>query len=328
MAVLAGGHNCRSQAMARRCLRCNGEVSEGTVPWHDGPGLTSFSWATGRCRRRPTCSARHLPQHNDLGGSLAHSFYAEVAAARGDTDEGRRRRVELLDHYLRLPDSSFVVAARAYSRAKLAGLDGDLQQSEHYYREAAHGFGQIDRPMMLAMCQGIVADFDERSGNYRAAIENLDEAIATNDTIGLRGFNASLLARLGWALLQDGDTGRAEVAYDRALDLARRLSNTPVIFLALAGRAVLQRTAGHAGGGNRGGDRSTGAVPGRRTAPPRQSRGPSGGRAGGSCGVLHRTRDHRRRNTRCRARGAAARACRAPTSRCRTRGAEVPVRRP
>jgi tetratricopeptide (TPR) repeat protein len=140
-----------------------------------------------------------------------------------------------------------VVAARAYSRAKLAWLDGDLQMSEHYYREAAHGFGQIDRPMMLAICQGIVADFDERCGNYRAAIDNLDEAIATNDTIGLRGFNASLLARLGWVLLQDGDTGRAEVAYDRALDLARRLSNTPVIFLALAGRAVLQRRAGHAG---------------------------------------------------------------------------------
>jgi len=186
-------------------------------------------------------------KHNDLGAiSLTHSFYAEVAAARGDTDEARRRRVELLDHYLQLPDSTFIVAARAYSRAKLAWLDGDLQQSEHYYREAEHGFGQIDRPMMLAICQGIVADFDERCGNYRAAIDNLDEAIATNDTTGLRGFNASLLARLGWVLLLDGDAGRAEVAYDRALDLARRLSNTPVIFLALAGRAVLQRRGGHA----------------------------------------------------------------------------------
>ncbi|HZX54222.1 MAG TPA: hypothetical protein VFE86_06060, partial [Ilumatobacteraceae bacterium] len=231
-------------------FRCNGEVSEGTRALAmTGRGLTSFQLGKPDGVDADLRAALDIfREHNDLGAiSLAHSFYAEVAAARGDTDEGRRRRAELLDHYLRLPDSSFVVAARAYSRAKLAGLDGDLQQSEHYYREAAHGFGQIDRPMMLAMCQGIVADFDERSGNYRAAIENLDEAIATNDTIGLRGFNASLLARLGWALLQDGDTGRAEVAYDRALDLARRLSNTPVIFLALAGRAVLQRTAGHAG---------------------------------------------------------------------------------
>jgi len=53
-----------------------------------------------------------------------------------------------------------------------------------------------------------------------------------------------LLARLGWALLQAGDLSRAEIAYSRALDLARRLSNRPVIFLALAGRAVLQRLDG------------------------------------------------------------------------------------
>ncbi len=98
--------------------------------------------------------------------------------------------------------------------------------------------------MMLAMCRGIIADFDERSGNYRAAVDNLDEAVATNDALGLRGFNGSLLARLGWALLQDGDSERAEVAYSRALDLARRLSNTPVIFLALAGRSVLHRLDG------------------------------------------------------------------------------------
>jgi tetratricopeptide (TPR) repeat protein len=178
------------------------------------------------------------------GISLAHSFYAEVAAARGDIDEGRRRRLALLDHYLGLPDTTFVIAARAYSRAKLGGLDGDLELSERCYREAADGFSRIERPMMLAMTRGIIADFDERAGDYRAAIDNLDRAIATNDELGLRGFNGSLSARLGWALLQDGDVARSEVAYDRALDLARRLSNTPVVFLALAGRSVVHRLDG------------------------------------------------------------------------------------
>jgi ATP/maltotriose-dependent transcriptional regulator MalT len=181
----------------------------------------------------------------DLGAiSLAHSFYAEVAGARGDIEEGRRRRVELLDHYLEQPDSTFVIAATAYSRAKIAGLDGDLEQSERYYREAADAFSRIDRPMMLAMCQGIIADYDERAGDYDAAIDNLDQAVATNDTLGLRGFNGSLSARLGWALLQAGNFERAELAYARALDLARRLGNTPVVFLALAGRAVLHRLDG------------------------------------------------------------------------------------
>ena len=183
--------------------------------------------------------------HDDAGSmSLTQSFYAEVAAARGDIGEGRRRRCDLLAFYLGQPDDPFVVAARAYSRAKISGLDGDLVASERHYREAAYGFSQIDRPMMHAMCLGIVADFDERCGDYRAAIDKLDDAIATNDSLGLRGFNGSLLARLGWALLQHGDHGRAEVAYERALNVARRLSNIPVIVLALTGRAVVHRFDG------------------------------------------------------------------------------------
>ena len=228
-------------------FRCTGEVSERTRALAlTGRGLMDFQLGKPDGVDADLGAALTIfREQHDLGAiSLAHSFYAEVAAVRGDIAEGRRRRMELLEHYLRLPDSTFIVAARAYSRAKLAWLDGDLEESERYYREAADAFGRIDRPMMLAICQGIVADFDERSGNFRAAIDNLEDAIATNDTLGFRGFNASLLARLGWVLLQDGDARRAAVAYDRALDLARRLSNTPVIFLALAGRAVLQRMDG------------------------------------------------------------------------------------
>ncbi len=119
-----------------------------------------------------------------------------------------------------------------------------LHLAGHIPVRFSEAFSQIDRPMMLAMTRGMIADFDERAGNYRDAIDNLDRAIAVNDALGLRGFNGSLSARLGWALLQVGDRERAEIAYNRALDLARRLSNTPVVFLALAGRAVLQRLAG------------------------------------------------------------------------------------
>ncbi|MEY2554377.1 MAG: hypothetical protein QOC57_2237, partial [Ilumatobacteraceae bacterium] len=228
-------------------FRCKGEVSERARALAlTGRGLIEFQLGKPENVDADLSAALAIFRDlNDLGAiSLTHSFYAEVAAARGDIDEGRRRRRDLLDHYVGLPDSTFVIAARAYSRAKLAGLDSDLELSERYYREAAAAFSQIDRPMMLAMCRGTIADFDERCGNYRAAIDNLDEAVATNDALGLRGFNGSLLARLGWALLQDGDVARAEVAYDRALDLARRLSNTPVIFIALAGRAVLHRLDG------------------------------------------------------------------------------------
>ena len=228
-------------------FRCQGEVSPRVRALAlTGRGLTEFQLGNPENVDADLSAALAIFRDlKDLGAiSLSHSFYAEVAAARGDIDQARRRRRDLLDHYLALPQTAFVIAAGAYSRAKLAHLDGDLVLAERYYREAADGFSQIDRPMMLAICRGTIADFDERRGNYRAAIDNLQRAVETNGKLGLRGFNGSLLARLGWAQLQDGDTRGAEIAYSRALDLARRLSNSQVVFLALAGRAVLHRVDG------------------------------------------------------------------------------------
>ena len=150
--------------------------------------------------------------------ALARSFYAEFAVVRGDVDEARRRRSDLLSFYEGLPHDPFVEAVRAYSRAKLAGLDGDLSGAERHYRSAAAGFARLDRPVMLSIALGTVADFDERAGDYAAAAERLTEAIATNDAIGLRGYTDSLLARLGWVLLHEGDPEGAEALYERALD--------------------------------------------------------------------------------------------------------------
>ncbi len=184
-------------------------------------------------------------RHGDVASmALTYSFYAEVAAARGDIDEGRARRSEVLEFYLAQPDDPFVVAARAYSRGKLGLLNGDMAEAERRYREAAAGFARIDRPMMRSMCLGMVADFDERNGDYLAAIIALEEAVMINDALGLKGFMGALLARLGWALLQDGATARAEIIYRRALDLARRLNNAPVVFLSLTGLAMTHRLQG------------------------------------------------------------------------------------
>ena len=61
---------------------------------------------------------------------------------------------------------------------------------------------------MNSMCLGMVADFDERAGDFPAAINALEAAIATNEEL-LGGFTGALLARLGWVLLQDGQLARA-----------------------------------------------------------------------------------------------------------------------
>ncbi|HEU4840149.1 MAG TPA: BTAD domain-containing putative transcriptional regulator, partial [Ilumatobacteraceae bacterium] len=186
-----------------------------------------------------------LAPHGDVAAlAFTHSFYVEVAAARGDVPEARRRRRNLLAFYESLPDDPFTLAARSYSRAKLARLDDDLVSSERWYRAAADGFARIERPMMHAMCLGMVADFDERAGALCAADAALTEAIDINDTLRLRGFNAALLARLGWVRLRNGEPAAAAAAYQRALDLARPLHNRPVIFHARTGMAVLHLLAG------------------------------------------------------------------------------------
>ena len=183
-------------------------------------------------------------RHGDVEGrALAHSFYTEQAAVRGDLEEARRRRREALDFYGESPEDPFAAAARAHSQAKLAILDGDLAAAERHYRTATEGFARLDRPVMSSICLGMVADFDERAGDYPAAIATLEAAIATNATL-IGGFTGSLHARLGWALLQDGQLARAEAVYELALESARRVLHTVVLFQALAGLAALHRLHG------------------------------------------------------------------------------------
>jgi tetratricopeptide (TPR) repeat protein len=175
--------------------------------------------------------------------ALAHSFYAEQPAVLGRLEEARRRRLDVLDFYGSSPDGAFEVAARSYSLAKLALIDGDIQAAERHYRAATEGFGRLDRPVMNSMCLGMVADFDERAGDYPAAIRRLEAAIETNESL-LGGFTGSLQAHLGWVLLQDGQGARAEAVFENALDSARRVRHTMVLFQAQAGLAAIHRLEG------------------------------------------------------------------------------------
>ena len=214
-----------------------------------GRGLLDFlAGATEHSDEDLAAALEIFERHDDDRSTvLANSFYAEQANARGDRAEARRRRLAILDFYGKSPNDSFAIAAREYSQGKLAVLDGDLVDAEVHFRAAAEGFARIDRPVMLSMTLDVVAEFDERSGDYAAAGRALDTAIATNEACGLRGFTGSLFARRGWVLLHEGELVRAEAMYQRALEGARRLGNAPVMVLALTGMAVLHRLHGRDG---------------------------------------------------------------------------------
>ncbi len=222
---------------------CAGEADERTTALAlTGRGLLDFLAGAGEHSDDDLATALEIfERYGDRASmALANSFYAEQAAVRGDLDEARRRRRVALDFYGDAPPDPFAAAARVYSLAKLAILDGDLDAAERHYRAATEGFSHLDRPVMTSMCLGMVADFDERAGDYPAAITTLEAAIATNESL-LSGFTGSLEARLGWVLLHDGQLPRAEAVYLRALDGARRVRHTMVIFHAQAGLAALHR---------------------------------------------------------------------------------------
>jgi tetratricopeptide (TPR) repeat protein len=179
-----------------------------------------------------------------FGTAFALSFYAETARLTGQVDEARARRRQVLDSYSVDVDDVFVVGVRAYSEAILATLDDDLLAAEAHYRRAADGFRRSDRPMMLAITLGFLADLDERHGHHRAAVEELDEAIALAEYVGMRGFVGSLYSRLAWSLLGEGDVTRAELMVQQALDAGRRLQSSHILFLAHAGAALVHRVHG------------------------------------------------------------------------------------
>ena len=225
---------------------CRGVVDERTRALAlTGRGLLDFLAGVTESSDDDLATALEIfERHGDVQSmTLAHSFYAEQAAVRGELDEARRRRLVLLDLYGAAPDDPFACAARTYSLAKLALLDGDLVAAERHYRAATDGFGRLDRPVMSSICLGMVADFDELAGDYPAAIRTLEAAIATNEEL-LGGFTGMLQARLGWVLLHDGQLERAEAVYQCALDAARRVRHTMALFQAQAGLAALHRFHG------------------------------------------------------------------------------------
>ncbi len=179
-----------------------------------------------------------------LGMRWTYSYWAEVAAARGDVEEAIRRRRWALDFLAAQPGDLSIDASAAYGRAKLAQLEDDLAGAEHWYRTVLTVLDTIDLPVMRAMTVGQVAEFDERGARYAEAVALLDEGIALCGAIGLRGLRGTMQARLGWALLHEGDVERAGDSLRLALDSALRLENNTVAMLSLAGLAVVGRREG------------------------------------------------------------------------------------
>ena len=181
---------------------------------------------------------------DQAGVTFSLTFSTEVARLTGPVEEARARRVEALDLYRARPDDDYVLAVREHSTAQLAMIDGDLAAAEPHYRLAADGFRRTDRPVMLAITLGVLADLDERHATFPAAVAELEEAVAVAEDVGMRGYVGSLYSRLAWSRLQEGDVDGAASMLEASLDAGRRLRSPHILFLAHAGSAALHRLQG------------------------------------------------------------------------------------
>src|SRR5204863_524327 len=121
-------------------------------------------------------------------------------------------------------------------------LRGTVIEGKRWLDDAFACGGEADeRTRALALTGRGLIDF--LAGQPEHSDEDLAAAFETNQTL-LGGFTGSLLARLGWVLLEDGQTTRAEAVYEQALASGRRVHHTMVVFCALAGVAALDRIHG------------------------------------------------------------------------------------
>ena len=267
------GHGDRRQALARRRLRVRGRGRRA----HAGAGVDrpraprlprrrAASTATRTSKRRSRSSERH--DDVDVDGAGALVLRRAARGACGDIDEARRRRLQRARLLRRsCPTTRSSSPRESYSRAKLALLDGDLDAAERHYRAAT-------RRLRAARPAGHELDVPRHGRRLRRARRRLPgrdhgarrpRSRPTQSLLG--GFTGSLLARLGWVLLQDGESARAP----RSPTSRRSTSpaagcNTPWWSSSPSpGRPSLHRIDGRNRDGGRGGHRGAGDLPGRRS---------------------------------------------------------------
>ena len=327
-------HGDRRQALARRRLRVRRRGRRA----HAGAGVDrprpprlprrlAASTATRTWKRRSRSSNATMTSSRC---ALAYSFYAEQPAALGDIDEARRRRL-VAD---RLPHGVAAGPVRrspseSYSRAKL----GAPRRRPRRGRAALPSRDGRLRPVRPAGHELDVPRHGRRLRRARRRLPGRDQGVGGRHRDQRRRCSGAspgrCSPRLGWVLLQDGESARAEAAYQQRARLrAAGCSTRTVIFLALTGLAALHRIHGRNDATRS--PRPTEALEIYRAGGPRRFRNRVDTEAdlrGRRRGVLRGARGDRRGRRRPGAGGDAARAGRAPARRGRRRGPGVPARR-
>jgi tetratricopeptide (TPR) repeat protein len=176
---------------------------------------------------------------------VALAYYAEIVAQTGRPKRAAELNRQSLELVHEAPGEPWLRAVATWLRAIIAAqADLDFDTFESLVREAVVQFQEAGDTFMSAIALNIVAEFDERRGDYDSAIAALMTAFDMAAGMHIAGYEASLVARLGIVALQTNDLPRAEQHLEEALRRADELAYPPVRAQALIGLANLRRRQG------------------------------------------------------------------------------------
>ncbi|WP_185949365.1 BTAD domain-containing putative transcriptional regulator [Microbispora sp. KK1-11] len=167
------------------------------------------------------------------------SALAETNAMRGDL----RKAVPLMKEAIALLEEVGAVEETPCLRTRLAvtlSAAGDREAAEAALRETERLCSATGDPIGLAGVRHVRGDFARADGDLVTARRHYDEAVRLlKSTPAISQFEATLTTSLGMLAEQEGDAAAARVLHDRALALAVKSNDAPVIGHVLAGHAAL-----------------------------------------------------------------------------------------
>jgi predicted ATPase/DNA-binding SARP family transcriptional activator len=184
--------------------------------------------------------------HGDRGeAALTLAFHAQIVNEQGRYGRAAELTAEALDVLATTELTPWTSAAATWLRATLAALrDGDHVAFEKGSRAAIDEFVAAGDELMAAITRGVVAEFDERRGDYAAATAQIEQALAFTTAMRVGGFHASLLARLAGIHVHAGELDAADELLARSMPLAEDLAYAPVRAQSLLGIANVRRRQG------------------------------------------------------------------------------------
>ncbi|MEU6428278.1 BTAD domain-containing putative transcriptional regulator [Microbispora sp. NPDC046973] len=167
------------------------------------------------------------------------SVLAETNAMRGDLGKA----VPLMREAIVLLEEVGAVEETPFLRTRLAvalSAAGDREAAEAALRETERLCGATGDSVGLAGVRHVRGDFARADGDLETARRHYDEAVRLLESgPSIPQFEATLTTSLGLLAEQEGDAAAARVLHDRALALAVKSNDAPVIGHVLAGHAAL-----------------------------------------------------------------------------------------